>query len=345
MDKIKSIIGIKDCINYILIVIGMFVTWFSAKEDLKTKEIWIFGFLAYIFVFIAYSLLLYLSYKLKKTERESGLILERLNEISLSIKNNNIHTCNVLNTIVDTGNDNFKTIQLIENTSNENIDREADLKANMDKYINSLFNTFNIYCRNTTDEILNVQSTYLKIKNCHRKVSVAIKLLKKIYYPEIDNNESVKVYTAFRDNKTYSQGGREIGKELFSISGNSDFHQCTCQEYFFKNNIEEKNKDYINENKSFSKFYNSTVVVPIRKKRFDNKWCIFGFLCCDCQNNDKTEIFDKTSAQYLYASAQNIAIFLETLDSNWKVRFSKHNTYNDILCVLFSKLYKPNRKN
>jgi hypothetical protein len=67
------------------------------------------------------------------------------------------------------------------------------------------------------------------------------------------------------------------------------------------------------------------------------------FITQICLNNEYSgkEVFDVSAAQYLYAFAQNMATFLETLDSNWIDRFKDNPKEPDtILEVLFKRILK-----
>lgn len=70
------------------------------------------------------------------------------------------------------------------------------------------------------------------------------------------------------------------------------------------------------------------------------------FFSCDCLNNDPsvTEALDRSAAQYMFAFAQNIATFLETLDANWIDRYQGFDDVSPgILEMLFKKIYNPHR--
>jgi hypothetical protein len=79
-------------------------------------------------------------------------------------------------------------------------------------------------------------------------------------------------------------------------------------------------------------------------KRANGKDKFFGFFSCDCLNSDEnvTEVFDRSAAQYMYAFAQNIATFLETLDANWTDRYQgMEGVSKGILEMLFKKVFRP----
>lgn len=175
------------------------------------------------------------------------------------------------------------------------------------------------------------------------KVAIAVKLLNKPYHLGSDNVEKFKVYTAFRDHETYDKHEREIGEQLYSISGNTAFITCIKKDCFIICNINPSNDNYSNEHRRYDEFYNCTMTVPIKLKRADGIQKFFGFLCCDCLNTDDkvTDVFDRSAAQYLYAFAQNFAIFLETLDSNWIDRYQGlEGIAEGFLEMLFNTVHK-----
>lgn len=284
--------------------------------------------------------------KIEECAEKRKEILEQLVSISTAVKSHNIHNNDILLKIPQEGDEQYDFIAEYYELPPEEQDLDDEMREEIQKsaqkYADALFSIFNRYCRDSTDDTKKLQTAYLKLKGCPRRVSVTIKLFDKPYHPKTDRNEDIKVYTAFRDNDTYNDNVREIGEIIYSIGKNTDFIQCLKQDYFITNNITSDAKNYMNENKAFSRFYNCAVVIPIRLKRPNGDLKFFGFFCCECLNNDtKTEIFDKISANYLFAFGQNMATFLETLDNNWIDRYEQcHIDTDNILKMLFIKIFK-----
>lgn len=292
--------------------------------------------------------------KCVQLEKMRDLIIKQLFVISNAVKSNNIHSNDILVKIPSTTGEQYEMLEKLKAISDETKENKKlqaklrnDAQESAQKYAVQLFGIFNRYCRDSTDEALKLQNAYLELKQIHLNVSITIKLMMKPFHPGIDNIDDNKVYTAFRDNATYNDGDREVGQQSYSISGNSAFIACIRKDYFIINNSENTKESYSNEHRGYDEFYNCAIVVPIRLKRADGNDKFFGYLCCDCLNKDSmiTQVFDKSAGQYLFAFAQNIATFLETLDANWVDRYQGISEIVDIssniLEMLCKKIYKP----
>ncbi len=350
--------SISDWFSVILCIISAAITFFTSNLEIENKTILCaFAFAAQFLVIIAW---LFVFTNIIKTKniinkkdiiingciKEKELIGNQLNVISASIKSNSMHNNEALLKISQAGNKQYSIIdglkKISDNGKNHPEQVEMQLKNNAEDYKHALFNVYNRYCRDTLDEIVKFQKACLLTRNIDIKISVTIKLFVKPYSPKEDNDENICIYTSFRDNETYTSRIREIGDKIYTIRRNSDFVQCLSEDSFIKNNINKSEGNYINEDQSFLDYYNCTVVVPIRQKRIDNEYIYLGYLCCDCLNNNPNiKVFDTINANYLFATAQNIATFLETLNSNWKDRFEiiDHEEQH-ILEILYKKIYK-----
>ena len=290
----------------------------------------------------------------KKTialESDREHIIKQLFTISNAVKSNNIHSNDILVKIPSEANEQYELLEklriIMEETNPdpavvEKIRKEALESAQ--KYALQLYEVFNRYCRDATDEAVKLQNAYLYLKRIPLNVSITVKLMDRPYHPGVDNVDEIKVYTAFRDHEAYSDHQREIGEALYSISGNTAFISCLRKDYFIINNTIPGQDSYNNEHRRFDEFYNCAICVPIRLKRADGKDKFFGYFSCDCLNNDGmiTEVFDRCAGQYLYAFAQNFATFLETLDANWIDRYQGLDGVSPgILEMLYKKIYKP----
>ena len=196
-------------------------------------------------------------------------------------------------------------------------------------------------------EVIKLETAYIKIRGYDLKISATIKLFDKAYTHNVDRRTEFRVYTAFRDKETYEDKNdqgvpkREIGQRLYTIDGNVDFTDCLTKDSFLFNNASRDMDNYRNEHEDFDAFYNCTIVVPVRTKLPDGNKMFFGYLCCECLNDKYPgiEIFDKGAAQYLFAFAQNLATFIETLDTNWLDRFSDE-AVDDISKSAIEMIYK-----
>ena len=288
--------------------------------------------------------------KKEQLEKEREHIIKQLSVISNSVKNNNIHSNDILVRIPSGAEDQYVVLENLKTIAasspgDDTVRRklQSQAKASAEKYAGELFGVFNRYCRELTDEAIKLHNAYLALRKIPLSVSITIKLMDKPFHPGVDNVDEIRVYTGFRDNNAYSEGDREIGEQTYSISGNTAFITCTRKDCFIINNSLISEGSYINEHRRYDEFYDCAVVVPIKLKRPDGQYKYFGFLCCDCLNSiDSTsQVFDKSASQYLFAFAQNMATFLETLDSNWIDRYMGfEGVSSNILEMLSKKICK-----
>lgn len=225
-------------------------------------------------------------------------------------------------------------------------DRETisdEMRNALDQYALGLFELFKRYTANLLGYIITLEEACLAIRGYSHKVSSTVKLFHMPLDFTYTQKEDIVVYTAFRDKETYDEGKREVGLATYSIEKNIDFVQCLQKDHFIINNATKDSNSYWNEHDDFDQYYNCTIVVPIRTKQPDGKFIYYGYLCCDCLSNDnpKSEVFDKQCAQFLYAAAQSYAIFLETLDSNWRDRVQEIDDQPDsFIKIIYSRTYK-----
>ena len=283
-------------------------------------------------------------------EKEREHIIKQLSIISNSVKSNNIHSNDIFVKIPTDAEGQYEVLEKLKTISERSpgdeglwkeLQRQAKVSA--EKYAGELFGVFNRYCRELTDEAIKLHNAYLALRDIPLSVSITVKLMDKPFHPGIDNVDDIRVYTGFRDNAAYCEGEREVGEQIYSISGNTAFITCMRRDCFIINNSLTSEGSYSNEHRRYDEFYNCAVVVPIKLKRPDGQYKYFGFLCCDCLNNINTtsQVFDKCASQYLFAFAQNMATFLETLDANWIDRYQGlEGVSPDILAMLSKKIIK-----
>lgn len=305
-----------------------------------------------------------LNNKLRKCEQELNekgefIVCERENivkqhkKIANAIKSNSIHSNTMLKRIPAEAEKQYKLIEILSKSNSEGMEESAvDAEQNyndsanvlmesLDQFRDTLYSLFKQHCREVTNEAKKLQTALLALKGYDYTISITVKLMVNPYNSDSDRMHDMSVYTAFRDNESYEEKQREIGIELYTIAGNTDFMQCLTEENFIINNATGDDRNYRNENRGFPDHYNCAVVVPIRIKRVGGDFKLFGFLCCDCLSDQKAEVFDEINAEYLFAMGQNLATFLETLDSNWVDRTQDlEESQNNILLVLHKKIYK-----
>lgn len=189
-----------------------------------------------------------------------------------------------------------------------------------------LIDDYHRFLGSITNNVRRSLEEYLAAKGCKKGVSITVKQMET---PQIYNNlndHKAKVYTAFRDYRTYASKHRNEtwGKE-FTIAKNSDFVISIEKDYYIFNFVEKKHLDtglYQNENTNFYEHYNSGITCAIysciRKER-----TLFGYLACDSlfdkKDREKTgpDIFDWKAANIMMHAAQIIAMYLQLFNDVW----------------------------
>ena len=210
---------------------------------------------------------------------------------------------------------------------------------NRNTYENSMKREFNHFLKDITEQLRIILEFHLLEKGISLPVSIAVKQYNKIVnYP--DDLVGVSVITTFRDHQTYSQGEREIGTKEYSINNNSDFVHCLNKPWFIKNNMTDDDTNYSNENRDYLKYYNCTIVVPI-KYEYSDKCHIFGYLACDALNQDLsiTDVFDNKAAQIMQITANIIAAYFDSMDYQWEYELSK-----DFLDIVYNMKINNNER-
>lgn len=106
------------------------------------------------------------------------------------------------------------------------------------------------------------------------------------------------VITSFRDSYVYNNKPdrrKNDTNSLYDLSLNTAFHDILVvrQPYYFCNNLKALGEKYHNESKEWKKYYNATLVVPIKCERTGrDESMYFGFLAADSLNSDDEEIYD-----------------------------------------------------
>ena len=221
----------------------------------------------------------------------------------------------------------------------------SEIKKSYQEFFIGLYDLYNRYSSHLLNYIIVMLETYLRYKGISQELSSTIKLFNKPLFRD-ELPEDIIVYTAFRDKKTYDKNEREIGAEPYTIKGNVDFVRCLQKDHYIMNNEKKDSESYFNEHVDFDSYYNCAVVVPLRIKQADNSYKFLGYLCCDCLNlQESIDVFDKEMAQLLFSMAQQYAMFLETLDSNWIDRIMNDQTNpQSFLELIFERTYTGKHK-
>ena len=223
---------------------------------------------------------------------------------------------------------------------------EDDVRKTCAELEEGFFSLYKRYSSNLIVEAMRLQNTYLKMKGIDLPISMTVKLFDKFYQNDSTDFESIKVYTAFRDKETFENGEREIGRRSYKINLNTDFMQCLNCDHFIINNIKPDSCHYINEHAEYRQYYNCTVVVPIFFNMSNDTVKYYGYLCCECLNNDEQEeVFDKNSANYLFVFAKIYASYIATMEANWNDRICFYKDFDkeydkDFLGVISSRTLK-----
>lgn len=364
----------KDIISWVIGGLGIAATIFAA---IKTETN---GF-GVTFVSILVSELVLLGfwvaylYELRKWDREKGRYIAEIEELQRQIKaiskrhgeeeerhkqerdvffikirqlTSNIKNASKLNNdfnikIPEASENAYRVLDTLQRSGINNSEvLKNEMQCSVKDYAKGLHEIFKRYSSNMLTISLEIQETYLRLKGMNHTVSATIKLFKVPFTLKDCQREQVIVYTAFRDKATYERREREIGGISYTIDGNSDFVQCLRKDQFVINNAKKGSDNYLNEHLDFDQYYNCATVVPIKSKISNGEYRYYGYLCCDCLNEDACiqEVFDTCSAQCLFAMAQQYATFLENLDSNWIDRMQDmEGQPTSFMEVIFQRTY------
>lgn len=215
---------------------------------------------------------------------------------------------------------------------------QKHLKNEQKNYTERMYDLYKRFIVMTMEDLVNIISAYLHVKGIDTRITLALKLFDVTYHTDIDLKK-VRVYTAFRDKKTYEDGTREIGLRHYSIDDNSDFLICLKKESYIRNNINRDAEDYANENfPSSLQHYNCTAVVPVISD-YKSDRNLFGYLCCEATNRDPSiDLFDKRITDILYSAALTIGMFFDSANNSWD--YVAETEEQEFLTFLHNKCYK-----
>ncbi len=182
---------------------------------------------------------------------------------------------------------------------------------------------FDKICHSITSEVKKIFLDFFKARGIELKDNLAVtvkltlpaKEVISLFGEKIKQHKKKKIrkekeliITAYRDPETYEafRDRREICQTIYSISRNTAFIHIFHEkrEIFCCDNLKALGDAYLNENPDWKKYYNSTIVAPIRfKSKDDNHFRYFGLLAIDCLNRHNFNLFENDEAKNIVGHA------------------------------------------
>ncbi len=183
---------------------------------------------------------------------------------------------------------------------------------------------FRDLCSYITDDVRMAFSQYFKSSGIDigNDISVSVKLI--IRPEEVAGLLSTKltqeqqkeillkdqwVITVYRDHYTHHHyREREQGLRIYDVDKNTDVHLLvkSKQDVFFHNNLQSY-YGYENENQDWRKYYNATLVVPIRYLSIDKQqYRCYGFLAIDSLNRKNQNLYNGNECKYILGHAADL---------------------------------------
>lgn len=231
--------------------------------------------------------------------------------------------------------DNYNRLDQLEKTiGNETRDDKKDIidyikterTKEFDNFKLLLIDEYHRFLGNITNIIRRSLEEYINAKGCKKGVSITVKQLEFPQNFKDLNDHKAKVYTAFRDYRTYfSKQRNETWGKAFTIAKNSDFVISIEKDYYIFNFVEKKHRDtglYQNENSNFYEHYNSGITCTIYSC-MDKQRKLFGYLACDSLFDKKdykkigNDIFDWKAANIMMHTSHVIAMYLQEFFKVW----------------------------
>lgn len=218
--------------------------------------------------------------------------------------------------------------QNMHNLLHEVRDVYFEVMSSYKKNVLSQATLTNWYKSELTRILNNLSSTMTTYTS--QDICACIKLIPQFNIGEEINLDNATLITFCRsDNSDHRRSSYESSNKPILIKDNSDFFEVVSplfeKTYFYQGNLKtyaegkrRNGEQYKNSNPNWDKFYNATVVVPIRIERnklyhiaTNDAYHILGFLCIDSMS---TDAFSKSLENYyvniLYAYADIIYILL-----------------------------------
>ena len=183
---------------------------------------------------------------------------------------------------------------------------------------------FRDLCSYITDDVRTAFSQYFKSKGIDigNDISVSVKLIIRpeevsgLLYTKLNQEQQKEillkdqwVITVYRDHYTHSHlKEREKGLRIYDVDKNTDVHLLvkSKQDVFFHNNLQSY-YGYENENLDWPRYYNSTLVVPIRYLSIDKQqYRCYGFLAIDSLNRKKQDLYNDNECKYILGHAADL---------------------------------------
>lgn len=293
-----------------------------------------------------YNNLIDLKRTLQDEQEENSAVLNnvrnQIGEMTLNLQ----YACKLYNElcakIEEISKESDEIMKMIQKSGTAEVIDEENLDYVINKYSDELYGVYKRYTSNLLKNCYGIENAYLRTKDLDHRVSITLKLFNKPYSPSKDDRSDIIVYTAFRDSKAYEAQEREIGKVKYSIDKNTAYTQCLTSNSFIINNVKKNNGNYKNEHIDFDQYYNCAVVVPIKTEISEGEYVYYGYLCCDCYNDDPTvdNLMDDNVARILTSTSQLYTSFIRILNLNWnnKVKGMK-NRLQSFLTVIYDKTF------
>ena len=204
-------------------------------------------------------------------------------------------------------------------------------KAEIEHFTEDLVDNYQRLLGNVTILLKRSVEEYLRIKGCKENVSVAVKQLNRsILYSQLRESiycgdNTINVYTAFRDSRTYFNKKRqETWKAIYKIHNNSAFLNSIDTGYYIFNFFDKsiiKDGVYKNENIIFYDHYNCGITSSIYSC-INGERKLFGYLACDSlvnykKKSKKIQVYDWNTATMTMHAANIIALYLQEFEEIW----------------------------
>ena len=214
--------------------------------------------------------------------------------------------------------------ELVHNFKDELFDRYFQQNIQRHELNTKERSDFRDLCSYITDDVRTAFSQYFKSRGIDigNDISVSVKLI--IRPEEVSGLLSTKltqeqqqdillkdqwVITVYRDPYTHKHHKeREKGLRIYDVDNNTDVHLIVKRKrnVFFHNNLQNL-YGYENENPDWHKYYNATLVVPIRYLRIDKEqYRCYGFLAIDSLNRKKQVLYNDNECKYILAHAADL---------------------------------------
>jgi hypothetical protein len=185
---------------------------------------------------------------------------------------------------------------------------------------------FRHLCAFITEDVKTSFTEYFKSRgiDIRRDIAIAVKLIitpdevLDVLGQELSQAQQEQIrakdqwfITVFRDNYTHIHSPlREKGQRIYDIDNNTAFRRLvrTQESAFCSNDLQRLSAAYDNESKEWGKYYNATLVVPIRYLSLDGRhFRCYGVLAVDSLNEKKiTDLYNEAECKYILGHAADL---------------------------------------